>query len=465
MKKITLYCDGSSLGNPGFGGWCAILRYQNDGKDFRKVISGGVANTTNNRMELSAVVEGLKALKEPCCVEIISDSKYVCDGINLWLKNWIVKNFREVKNPDLWREYVSLSTKHIITAAWVKGHSGHAENEECDKIAKEAAQKVKKSGGKNGRKIFDLSDSKTKKGQSLKSKKHKSNSDLGESSADLRDSADLADSANVANLNDSANPSDSTDSMDLAKKTLNPTKLSKKIITAFELKNFNDYRMLQTRIDYQFKDENLLILALTHKSFDKSKNNERLEFLGDAVLDLIIGDYLFHQLYRRNEGVLTKIRAAMVNENSLANLANVLDLGKYLLTSKAESRNAGHKKPSILSDAFEALIGAIYIDGGLESARKLIISLLEYEYKGVELENLFVDYKTALQEITQAICGELPEYVLVDSSGPDHDKRFTMEVLINGQKFATAKGKSKKDAEQTCAKIAYKRIKREQSAN
>lgn len=451
MKKITLYCDGSSLGNPGFGGWCAILSYQNDGKDFRKIISGGVANTTNNRMELSAVVEGLKALKEPCCVEIISDSKYVCDGINLWLKNWIVKNFREVKNPDLWREYVSLSTKHIITAAWVKGHSGHAENEECDKIAKAEAEKVKKSGVKNSGNLFDLRDSRARKRQSLKTKKREG--DLGESSADSMDSADSSDSS------DSANPTD------LATKLLNPTKLSKKIISAFELKNFNDYRALQARIDYRFNDENLLILALTHKSFDKSKNNERLEFLGDAVLDLIIGDYLFHQLYRRNEGVLTKIRAAMVNENSLANLANALDLGKYLLISKSESRNAGHKKPSILSDAFEALIGAIYLDGGLESARKLIISLLEYEYKGVELENLFVDYKTALQEITQAICGDLPEYVLVDSSGPDHNKSFTMEVLINGQKFATAKGKSKKDAEQTCAKIAYNRLKREQSAN
>lgn len=456
MKKITLYCDGSSLGNPGFGGWCAILSYQNDGKDFRKIISGGVANTTNNRMELTAVVEGLKALKEPCCVEIISDSKYVCDGINLWLKNWIVKNFREVKNPDLWREYVSLSTKHIITAAWVKGHSGHAENEECDKIAKAEAEKVKKSGVKNSGNLFDLRDSRARKRQSLKTKKRESNGDLGESGADSRDLRDLA---NSSDSTDSANPTD------LATKLLNPTKLSKKIISAFELKNFNDYRALQARIDYHFNDENLLILALTHKSFDKSKNNERLEFLGDAVLDLIIGDYLFHQLYRRNEGVLTKIRAAMVNENSLANLANALDLGKYLLISKSESRNAGHKKPSILSDAFEALIGAIYIDGGLESARKLIISLLEYEYKGVELENLFVDYKTALQEITQAICGDLPEYVLVDSSGPDHNKSFTMEVLINGQKFATAKGKSKKDAEQTCAKIAYNRLKREQSAN
>ncbi len=455
MKKITLYCDGSSLGNPGFGGWCAILSYQNEGKDFRKVLSGGVANTTNNRMELSAVVEGLKALKEPCCVEIISDSKYVCDGINLWLKNWIVKNFREVKNPDLWREYVSLSTKHIITAAWVKGHSGHAENEECDKIAKTEAEKVKKSGAKPSGNLFDLRDSMNRKRQSLKPKKRESSGDYGESNSNYGesdvDSADLADSK--------------ANRTDLATKSLNPTKLSKKIISAFELKNFNDYRALQARIDYHFKDENLLILALTHKSFDKNKNNERLEFLGDAVLDLIIGDYLFHQLYRRNEGVLTKIRAAMVNENSLANLANALDLGRYLLISKSESRNAGHKKPSILSDAFEALVGAIYIDGGLDSARKLIISLLEYEYKGVELENLFVDYKTALQEITQAICGDLPEYVLVDSSGPDHNKSFTMEVLINGQKFATASGKSKKDAEQTCAKIAYNRLKREKSAN
>ncbi|MGX3011038.1 ribonuclease III [Helicobacter sp. 23-1044] len=220
-----------------------------------------------------------------------------------------------------------------------------------------------------------------------------------------------------------------------------------------------DIFALQKAIKYHFKDENLLRLALTHKSFDKRTNNERLEFLGDAVMDLIIGEYAFKSLVRCNEGDLTRIRAAIVNENSFANLANRINLGTYLFISHSESRNKGRKKPSILSDAFEALIGAIYLDGGLESARGVALALLEGEYKGVELENLFVDYKTALQELTQAICGDLPEYDLIASKGPDHNKKFTMRVLINAQEFAKATGKSKKEAEQECAKIAYNRIK------
>ena len=112
-----------------------------------------------------------------------------------------------------------------------------------------------------------------------------------------------------------------------------------------------------------------------------------------------------------------------------------------------------------MSDAFEALIGAIYIDGGLDCAKKVALSVIESVYKGVELENLFVAYKTALQELTPAICGDLPEYDLIASKGPDHNKKFTMRVLINAQEFAKATGKSKKEAEQECAKIAYNRIK------
>ena len=222
-----------------------------------------------------------------------------------------------------------------------------------------------------------------------------------------------------------------------------------------------DLDTLQKKIRYYFRDENLLRKALTHKSFDKHTNNERLEFLGDAVMDLIIGEYVFRTQERGNEGDLTRIRAAMVNENSLANLANNIDLGKYLFISFSENRNKGRKKPSILSDAFEALMGAIYLDGGLESARAVAHNLLENEYREVEIESLFVDYKSALQELTQAICGNLPKYVLLKSSGPDHSKKFTMQVLINGEEFATARGKSKKEAEQICAKIAYNRIKKE----
>jgi len=138
MKKIELFTDGSCLGNPGPGGWCAILRYKNN----EKILSGKEANTTNNRMELTAVIEGLQALKEPCEVELFSDSRYVLDGLNSWISNWIKKDFKKVKNDDLWRKYLKISKPHKIHIHWVKGHNGHEENEKCDEIAKKEAMSV-----------------------------------------------------------------------------------------------------------------------------------------------------------------------------------------------------------------------------------------------------------------------------------------------------------------------------------
>ena len=139
MKRVTLFCDGSSLGNPGYGGWCGILRY----KDKEKIIKGSAENATNNQMELSALIFSLKALKEHCEVLVISDSKYVLDGLSKWLPNWIIKNFKNVKNPELWKQYLEVSKLHKIQVAWVKGHNGHKEDELCDKIAKEEALKLK----------------------------------------------------------------------------------------------------------------------------------------------------------------------------------------------------------------------------------------------------------------------------------------------------------------------------------
>jgi len=136
VKKVTLFSDGSALSNPGPGGFGTILRYQNK----EKIISQGESHTTNNRMELKGVIEGLKALKEACEVEIISDSSYVVKGINEWLPNWIKRDFKKVKNPDLWREYIEVSNPHTIKATWVRGHSGHEENERCDKLARNEAQ-------------------------------------------------------------------------------------------------------------------------------------------------------------------------------------------------------------------------------------------------------------------------------------------------------------------------------------
>ena len=143
MKQIHLYSDGSSLGNPGPGGWGTILSYK--GKE--KELSGGDPLTTNNRMELTGVIEGLKALKEPCEVEIISDSKYVVQAINEWLKGWIAKGWKTaskspVKNQELWEEYVKVSKPHVIKATWVKGHAGHEHNERCDVLARSEAEKL-----------------------------------------------------------------------------------------------------------------------------------------------------------------------------------------------------------------------------------------------------------------------------------------------------------------------------------
>ena len=139
LKKVEIFTDGSSLGNPGAGGWCAILRY----KKYEKILKGNEAYTTNNRMELTAVIEALKALKEPCEIDLYSDSEYVLNGISNWLKNWVTKDFKKVKNEDLWRNFLEVSKNHKINCIWIRSHNGHKENEICDKIAKEEALKVK----------------------------------------------------------------------------------------------------------------------------------------------------------------------------------------------------------------------------------------------------------------------------------------------------------------------------------
>ena len=140
-KVVTLYSDGSSLGNPGAGGWGTILEYK--GKE--RELSGGVNDTTNNRMELTAVIRGLQELKEPCSVEVVTDSSYVANAINSWLSGWVAKDFKKVKNIDLWREYLEAAKEHKVKATWVRGHSGHPQNERCDKLAVDAAKKIKES--------------------------------------------------------------------------------------------------------------------------------------------------------------------------------------------------------------------------------------------------------------------------------------------------------------------------------
>lgn len=221
----------------------------------------------------------------------------------------------------------------------------------------------------------------------------------------------------------------------------------------------SDYSQLEKRLDYTFKEKQLIIEALTHKSYKKPYNNERLEFLGDAVLDLIVGEYLFSKFPNSNEGTLSKIRASLVNESGFTLLAKSIDLGNYIFLSSAEENNNGRNKPSLLSNAFEAIIGAIYLESGLQKAKEISIKLLEACHPKIDLDSLSKDYKTALQELTQATHGVTPLYELINTSGPDHKKEFEIAVTLNDKTIATAKGKSKKEAQQKAAQIALEALK------
>ncbi|MCI5591401.1 MAG: ribonuclease III [Ruminococcus sp.] len=214
---------------------------------------------------------------------------------------------------------------------------------------------------------------------------------------------------------------------------------------------------LQQSVGYKFKDERLLQRALTHTSYANecneghNKSNERLEFLGDSVLGIITAEHFYLNFKDLPEGELTKLRAATVCENSLSSFARQLGLGEYLLLGKGEMCTGGSDRPSILADAFEALIAAIYLDGGIEEAKKFV---LKYVDKAVEEHRGFKDYKTVLQEVIQKNPGEVIEYVLVKESGPDHNKRFEVEVHLNSNVIGKGVGTSKKKAEQLAAKEA-----------
>ncbi len=218
---------------------------------------------------------------------------------------------------------------------------------------------------------------------------------------------------------------------------------------------------LEDKLGYKFKDKKLIIEALTHKSYKQPYDNERLEFLGDAVLDLIVGEYLYKKFNRSDEGKLSKIRASLVNETGFDKLARALNLGDYILLSNAEDNNGGREKPSLLSNAFEAIIGAIYLEDGLKTAEKIAIELIESNYEEISLDSLFRDFKTTLQELTQARFGMTPEYKVISSRGPDHLKEFEVGVFIQDKEYARAIGKSKKIAQQEAAKEAVELLNEE----
>lgn len=217
-------------------------------------------------------------------------------------------------------------------------------------------------------------------------------------------------------------------------------------------------KALEQNLRYNFKNKNLLINALTHSSYaNEVRNgvlsNERLEFLGDSVLSVIVADYLYKNFNNLPEGELTKLRAALVCEKSLCEFSKELKLGEFLRLGKGEDKGGGRQRPSILADAFEAVLAAMYLDGGMETARKHVMRFILPELEHTE-DVAFKDYKTALQEIIQRNPEESVSYVLTDQSGPDHDKIFEVEVHLNSNVIGKGKGKSKKQAEQMAAKQA-----------
>ena len=215
---------------------------------------------------------------------------------------------------------------------------------------------------------------------------------------------------------------------------------------------------LQTDIGYNFADEGLLERALTHSSYAnehkiKNGSNERLEFLGDSVLSIIVSDYIYIHFTELPEGELTKIRAGLVCERSLCTLSIRLNIGEHLMLGRGEEQTGGRSRPSILADAFEAVLAAIYLDGGPEPAQRFVLNMLKDRLDGSTKPALH-DYKTILQEIIQKNPEEHVEYRLIEESGPDHNKCFSVEVWLNSNVIGSGAGRSKKLAEQAAAREA-----------
>ena len=221
---------------------------------------------------------------------------------------------------------------------------------------------------------------------------------------------------------------------------------------------------LEAALGYKFRDITLLQNALTHSSYANERwhnsllSTERLEFLGDSILGMVVAAYLYHHFPDRPEGELTRMRADMVCETSLAVIANRLDLGTHLLLGHGEERFGGRNRASILADAVESVIAASYLDGGMEAAKGIIQRFVLCNVPVSKLQN--TDYKTALQELVQQKKNQILCYRLVGESGPDHDKVFTAQVLLNDQVVGEGTGSSKKRAEQDAARVALEQLKK-----
>ncbi len=219
-----------------------------------------------------------------------------------------------------------------------------------------------------------------------------------------------------------------------------------------------DFCILEEKIKYKFKDKELLREALTHSSYANEKRNgkcnERMEFLGDAVLSIVTAELLYSKFPDMPEGELSKLRSSLVCTAGLSGFAKEIDLGDFILLGKGEENTGGRSRPSILENTFEALIAAIYLDGGMDKAKNHILRFLN---KALETHQInFRDYKTALQELVQQNPDETLNYVIVGESGPDHDKRFDVEVHLNSNVIGKGTGRSKKQAEQEAAREALR---------
>lgn len=225
-----------------------------------------------------------------------------------------------------------------------------------------------------------------------------------------------------------------------------------------------DISYLEDTIKYTFKNKDLLLKAVTHSSYvnEHQKHffecNERLEFLGDSVLSIIVSTYIYAKYSDQMEGILTKIRASVVCEKALAEFAKEIGLGNYLILGHGEEKNDGRNRASVTSDAFEALLGAMYLDSGknLETVADFLMPFIINALKDTNAAAVFKDYKTELQQIVQQVNGERLEYVVLEESGPDHDKTYTIAAMLNANQIGVGSGRSKRLAEQNAAKEALK---------
>ncbi len=227
---------------------------------------------------------------------------------------------------------------------------------------------------------------------------------------------------------------------------------------------------LEELLGYQFRNKDFLILALTHSSYaheiagsSLTACNERLEFLGDAVLGLVITHYLYQQYPDLSEGKLSAMKSRLVSGGILGKVAKSLNLGKYLLLGKGEERLGGRLRKSMMARTLEAIVGALFLDGGLENAQVFLLKFLEQELAGIQRGMEQYDYKSQLQKITQNLFGVMPAYAMVSQTGPDHGRVFRVRATVKEQFFAVARGTSKKSAEQRAARLVLRKIQKQQT--